>query len=112
VDIARRASWRVGVVGDCAGGAMREPAHPRFDDLPAPQQAGILCNDPEFQKFAAIRSGLPEHRFTPTAAAEYLRACCKIKSRTALLNDPAARDQFAKMRTSFDGWRGRIANQR
>jgi hypothetical protein len=91
---------------------MREPAHPRFDDLPAPQQAGILCNDPEFQKFAAIRSGLPEHRFTPTAAAEYLRACCKIQSRTALLNDPDARDQFAKMRTSFDGWRGRIANQR
>ena len=27
-----------------------------FADLPPAQQAGILCNDPEFQRFAALRA--------------------------------------------------------
>lgn len=84
----------------------------RFSDMPVAQQAGILCNDPQFQRFAAIRSGFPGSAFTPTAAAEYLRTCCKVNSRRDLNTDATARDQFARLRTEFDAWTGRIAQRR
>ena len=43
----------------------------RFDELRAPQQAGILCNDPQFQTFAARRTGIPTGQCNASAAAEY-----------------------------------------
>ncbi len=75
------------------------------------QQAGILCNDPNFQRFAATRSGLPQTSFNASAAAEYLRECCQIESRRQLNDDAGARDHFDRLRTEFDAWRGRIARQ-
>lgn len=58
-----------------------------FSDLPPPQQAGILCNDPRFQKFAATRCGLHGKQFNAIAAAQYLRDCCQIDSRRQLADD-------------------------
>jgi hypothetical protein len=81
----------------------------RLNDMPPAKQAGILCNDPQFQKFAAIRSGLPETKFCASAAAQYLRETCKIKSRRELNTDAAAQSNFAALRTTFDAWAGRIA---
>ncbi|NVK57305.1 MAG: hypothetical protein HWE26_17010 [Alteromonadaceae bacterium] len=83
-----------------------------FESLPLAQQAGIMCNDDRFQKFAAIRSGFPGGQFCASAAAEYLRSCCKIDSRRALEADATAQANFARLRTDFDAWRGRIAAQR
>lgn len=84
----------------------------RFDDMPPAQQAGILCNDPRFQKFAAMRSGIIDHPFNSSAAAEYLRTCCKITSRSDLNTDEAAHATFQALRTDFDAWTGRIATPR
>jgi hypothetical protein len=84
----------------------------RFADMPAPQQAGILCNDPRFQSFAALRSGFPGDSFQPSAAAEYLRSCCGIASRSDLATNPNARDRFDRLLTEFDAWTGRIAQPR
>jgi len=81
-----------------------------FADLPAPQQAGILCNDPQFQRFAAIRSGAPAETVNASAAAEYLRHACRIASRRDLTTDAAAQQRFQILRTEFDAWAGRIAN--
>jgi hypothetical protein len=81
----------------------------RYSQMHPAQQAGILCNDPQFQKFAAIRSGLPDTKFCASAAAQYLRETCKIKSRRDLNSDTAAQTKFAALRTSFDAWAGRIA---
>lgn len=88
--------------------------HPRqpFAQMPAAQQAGILCNDPQFQRFAAIRSGFTNGQFTTTAAAEYLRTCCGITSRRALNSSAPARARFNILRTEFDAWTGRIAGPR
>ncbi|WP_417257381.1 hypothetical protein [Celeribacter sp.] len=83
-----------------------------FDTLPVPQQAGIICNDPRFQRFAAIRSGLPDQSLTTSAAAEYLRTVCQIKSRRELATDAVAQTRFQAMRTDFDAWTGKIPNQR
>jgi hypothetical protein len=80
--------------------------------MPPAQQAGILCNDPQFQKFAAVRCGLPRQQFTASATAEYLRDCCQINSRAMLNISKPAQAQFAALRTEFDAWSGRIAQQR
>ena len=91
---------------------MNTTAHRRFDDLPTPQQAGILCNDPRFQAFAAIRSGLPDTKFNVHASAEFLRDCCGITSRAELKNSATAKTRFQALRTSFDAWTGKIASPR
>ncbi|MBU2937002.1 MULTISPECIES: hypothetical protein [Pacificibacter] len=82
----------------------------RFNRMPPAQQAGILCNDPQFQKFAAIRSGMPDTKFCASAAAQYLRDTCKIDSRRELNTDTAAQSNFAALRTTFDAWAGRVAS--
>jgi len=82
-----------------------------FNALPPPQQAGILCNDPQFQKFAATRCGMKGQSFNPPAAAEYLRDACQIDSRRDLATNPKAAEQFQRLRTEFDAWRGKIPNQ-
>ncbi|TNE64438.1 hypothetical protein [Celeribacter ethanolicus] len=83
-----------------------------FDTLPLSQQAGIICNDPRFQKFAATRSGLPDRHFTAEAAAEYLREVCQIASRRDLAANTIAQIRFQALRTEFDAWTGKIATQR
>jgi hypothetical protein len=84
----------------------------RFADLPAPQQAGILCNDPGFRRFAAIRCGLPRGEFNSSAAAQYLRDICKIGSRCELATNPRAAEAFQRLRTEFERYRGKITAQR
>ncbi|SEK63444.1 hypothetical protein [Pacificibacter marinus] len=81
----------------------------RLTQMHPAQQAGILCNDPQFQKFAAIRSGLPGTQFCASASAQYLREACNIASRRELNTDAAAQTKFAALRTTFDAWAGRIA---
>lgn len=81
----------------------------RFNDLPPAQQAGMLCNDPRFQRFAATRCGVPGQVFNNTAAAEYLRNCCNIPSRRDLNTSEIAQTRFQSLRTEFDAWSGKIA---
>lgn len=80
-----------------------------FADLSYPTQAGILCGDRQFQRFAAMKSGFPGQRFTKTAAAEYLRQTCQINTRADLAHDSAAQRRFKALLTDFDQFRGRIA---
>ncbi|MCG7520873.1 hypothetical protein [Ruegeria sp. Ofav3-42] len=89
--------------------------HPRpntFADMPPQKQAGILCNDPRFQRFAATRCGAPAETFSASAAAEYLRQVCRINSRRELSTDSAAQQKFQILRTEFDAWTGKIAAPR
>lgn len=42
----------------------------------------------------------------------YLRDCCRIESRRELNTNHGALQAFQRLRTEFDAWRGKIANQR
>jgi hypothetical protein len=83
-----------------------------FDDLIPAQQAGIMCNDPRFQQFVGARTIDATVKVLPAAAAEYVRTICKITSRRDLNTCPAALAQFNALRTEFDAWTGKIADQR
>nr|WP_323776268.1 hypothetical protein [Amylibacter sp.] len=72
----------------------------------------MLCNDDQFQRFAAIRCGMPGQQFCSSAAAQYLRDCCGITSRRLLNSEKPAKNKFHALRTDFDMWRGRIARER
>jgi len=91
---------------------MNAPARQRFDDMDPAQQAGILCNDPRFQQFAASRCGMQGEQFSASAAAQYLRDCCQIDSRKQLTTSEAAQQKFQILRTEFDAWTGKIATPR
>ncbi len=91
---------------------MTSKIRQRLDDMQPAQQAGILCNDPRFQRFAAMRCGLSGQQFSASASAEYLRDCCQIDSRTALNTSGPAQSKFAALRTDFDAWTGKIASPR
>jgi hypothetical protein len=87
----------------------------RADQTNWPQQAGILCSDPQFQRFVAARMrhilGDLE-QVTATVAAEYLRRFCNITSRRDLATNIDARARLRILRTEFDAWSGRIAKPR
>lgn len=91
---------------------MNAPVRKRFDDMDPAQQAGILCNDPRFQQFAASRCGMRDQQFSSSAAAQYLRDCCQIDSRKQLTTSEAAQQKFQILRTEFDAWTGKIATPR
>lgn len=84
----------------------------RLRTLPLPQQAGILSNDPAFQRFAAENSGLKGQQFSPEAAGEYIRQKCQITSRRQLARNDAAAARFRALQTDFDAACGRIAEPR
>lgn len=86
---------------------MKRPMH----TLPADQQAGILSNDPRFQKFAATRCGMTGTTFGTEATAEYIRTVCGITSRAELSRSTQARIRFDQLKTEFAAWSGRIARQ-
>ncbi|WP_259998036.1 hypothetical protein [Leisingera sp. M523] len=77
--------------------------------MPPAQRAGILCNDPRFQAFAAMRTGYPGKTFLPSAAAEYVRLTCGVNSRRLLNTNSAAAERFAALLTEFDAHTGKIA---
>lgn len=83
-----------------------------FAELPRPQQAGILCNDPQFQQFAGTRTIKAGTTLCASACGEYIRTVCRVASRRDLATCPTAAARFDALRTNFDAWRGRIAPPR
>lgn len=75
------------------------------------QQSTALCNDPDFQKFAAIRTGKPGKNIGAREASTYIRLICGIDTRAALNDLPHAQDRFARLCDEFTGWLQRETSQ-
>ena len=88
------------------------PEKRRFNDLPVAQQAGMLCNENAFRQFVGARTIKSGVTVSSSAAAEYLRNFCEISSRRELNTNQPAQSKFQTLRTEYDAWRGRIADQR
>lgn len=83
-----------------------------FASLPPAQLAGILCNDPRFQKYAVHRSGVTGQSFNTSADAQYLCDVCNVTNRRDLNAGGHALDRFNALRTEFDAWTGKFATPR
>ena len=68
-----------------------------FADLPAPQQAALRCNDPNFQKFL-VSDGDAEK------AANRVRLICHVKSRSELATNADARAKWIELDDAFYRW--------
>lgn len=71
-----------------------------FKDLPPSQQAGIRCNDPEFQAWC--------HAFDPPyfidrgrTAADFVRSYCNVTSRSRL-NEPVPAKNWTALNERFE----------
>ncbi len=84
----------------------------RFDDLPPAQQAGMLCNDEQFQRFASLQMRGVNALASTGFAAEFIRTKCCIRSRKQLNENQEAAARFAALRTDFDAWRGKLPTPR
>ena len=80
----------------------------RFNDLPNAQQAGMLCNDEQFQKFAGTRTIKTGVQLSSSASAEFIRTYCSVTTRRDLNTNATAARKFQTLRTEFDAWAGRI----
>jgi hypothetical protein len=73
-----------------------------FDELTPAQQAGILCNDPEFRDFLAEEyGGRPSDS---ASAAACVRDYCGIESRAALTENEAAAAKWRGLMESYRSW--------
>lgn len=78
-----------------AGAARTSPTpnKRKFEELPATQQAGIRCADPEFQAFAGCK--------TEAEAAQWVCKKCSIASRSELTRNQLAAYAWSVIEGSF-----------
>lgn len=72
-------------------------------EVPAPCQAGMLCNEPRFWRFLAERRGVLV--LDPDQAARAVRELCGVKSRKELVPGSAARAVWQTLFTEYELWR-------
>lgn len=105
----------------CSIALLREEPKPdkpkkRFDEMSRAQQAGVLCNDENFQKWAWKRFGLAGTHQTisgPEAVvAGNVKMHCRVTSRVELDQDVDAAWNWDALVTEYRQATGQIAEQR
>lgn len=92
----------IAVLVEAKQGAV-EKTKRRFDELPLPQQAALLCNREAFWRF------INDHDFSfspenEDQAADWLRRQCRIKSRADLAHSAPAQKAFRVIVDRFNLW--------
>ena len=78
-----------------------EPEPPPQKGGPLAMSVGMLCNDPNFQRFAHLATGCGPSR---EVAAEYVRRFCRVSSRASLDHDPFAKVKLQELMQLFRSW--------
>lgn len=74
----------------------------KFDDLPYPQQAGIVANEQAFWKFVGEKFGSPIDN--EGSAAMFIRWKCGVTSRAELGENAKASDSWRKLLHNYQAW--------
>jgi hypothetical protein len=77
-----------------------------FRDMRLPNQAGIMCDTPAFQKFIAERNGwpgVPPERATGRTA-DYVRRVCNVASRADIRPRTPSGDRWLKLFDEYKAW--------
>lgn len=78
-----------------------EPEKPKrqWADLTPAEQAGIRCNEPLFQEYAAFRAGRPA-----VDTADWVRGQCCVVSRSELRRDTPEGDLWKMVEADYQSW--------
>jgi hypothetical protein len=71
----------------------------KWEELSPAQQAGIRCEDPTFQQFAAHRAGR-----TSVDVADWVRGQCGVDSRSELNRNQDAADAWRMVEADYQSW--------
>lgn len=74
----------------------------RFDELPASQQAAMLCNEPRFWRFLLYGYG---YRCDGDTAPQFVRDICGVVSRSDLDHSLDARRRWDNLRSEYEAWK-------
>jgi hypothetical protein len=79
------------------------PPRRRWDDLPAAQQAGILCTNYAFREYIRIKHN--PRVINEDMVTSFVRDFCGVVSRADLDKEPYARNKWDQLAEDFDEWR-------
>lgn len=71
----------------------------------AVKMAGMMCRDPEFWKWVSEKSVLPQTVGSEKECAAWLASYLNIQSRKELKENETVREEFNKLRKSFEIWK-------
>jgi hypothetical protein len=74
----------------------------KFDSLPLPQQAALLCSQESFRCF--LREAHNYNADTEDEAAEAVREICGVVSRSELTSNERAAGKFVTLQCEFEVW--------
>ena len=104
-------TW-VGIALITEEAATRPTDKPRrpMSEVPRSQQAGILCNDDQFQQFLErlYDITIADNDDPAICAAEFVRNFCKVTSRAKLDSEPDRGKVWDQLRSEFDAHTGKI----
>lgn len=84
-------------------GEQDEPDRRRWDQISAPQQAGMRCSEPGFWRF--IQEGRGIACQSADIAAAFVRDYCDVDSRSALKSGTAAEAAWLRLDGEYLAWR-------
>lgn len=94
-----------GVRADADAPAPAKPKK-RWHEMPASQRAGMLVNDPEFQRYATEWNvGDVEARYNESNTDVWLKAICGVDSKSSILPGTTAYEKFVEIEGNFHAWR-------
>lgn len=93
-------------------GKQKEPIVPEkkrtpFNEMPLPQQVAMRCTDPNFQRFLNETGGTIIEigsESATEAAAQYVRAHCKVSSRREIKPQTEAARLYKQLDDDYFGW--------
>jgi len=71
----------------------------------AVKMAGMMCRDPEFWKWVSTKSVLPHEVNSEKECTAWLADYLNIQSRKELKDNQVVREEFNKLRKSFEIWK-------
>lgn len=80
--------------------AQKEPR--KLAEIPLSQQAGILCNDLDFQLWLSSTVGHPIRQ--GWSAADEVRERCIVESRAEFDTDKRAAERWKALRAEYESW--------
>lgn len=93
-------------IGDDEQPAVEKPKR-KFEDLPPSQQAGIRCNDPQFQNWVVGQPWATNRAWgvddtMAEIAADLVREVCGVRSRARLDDSLDAEDAWQNLNAAFE----------